>query len=115
MVCDGENPRMLVMNGHSVSSLAVPVYVNAKMNIPECVHGDAMRLLSNDFRAKAYTPVGEKKQLLNKELMSKVLNIKHPKIEMPSEMPKNIRAFNAKIDKAFAKHEKRVRKVLQRY
>ena len=115
MVCDGENPRMLVMNGHSASSLAVPVYVNAKMNIPECVHGDAMRLLSNDFRAKAYTPVGEKKQLLNKELMSKVLQIKQPKIEMPSEMPKNIRAFNAKIDKAFAKHEKRVRKVLKKF
>ena len=115
IVCDGKNPRMLVMNGHSASSLAVPVYVNAKMNIPECVHGDAMRLLSNDFRAKAYTSVSKKKQLLNKELISKVLQIKQPKIKMPSEMPKNIRAFNAKIDKAFAKHEKRVRKVLKKF
>lgn len=115
IVCDGRSPRMLVMNGHSVSSLAVPVYVRAKENIPECVHGDKMRLLSNDFRAKAYTKVGEKKMLLNKELIGKVLQIKHPKIEMPSEMPKNIRAFNAKIDKAFAKHEKRVRKVLKKF
>ena len=114
IVCDGENPRMLVMNGHSVSSLAVPVYVKAKENIPECVHGDAMRLLSNDFRAKAYTKIA-KKTLLNKELISKVLKIKQPKIAMPSEMPKNIRAFNAKIDKAFTKHEKRVRKVLDKF
>jgi hypothetical protein len=114
IVCDGKNPRMLVMNGHSVSSLAVPVYVRAKENIPECVHGDAMRLLSNDFREKAYTTVNKKK-LLNKELISKVLQIKQPKIAMPSEMPKNITAFNAKIDKAFAKHEKRVRKVLDKF
>ena len=115
MVCDGNNPRMLAMNGHSASSLAVPIYVKAKGNIPECVHGDAMRLLSNDFREKAYTNVGEKKMLLNKELISKVLAIKQPKIEMPSEMPKNIKTFNAKLDKAFAKHEKRVRKVLNKF
>jgi hypothetical protein len=115
IVCDGKNPRMLVMNGHSVSSLAVPIYVKAKENIPECVHGDAMRLLSNDFRAKAYTKVGEKKMLLNKELISKVLAIKQPKVEMPSEMPKNIEAFNAKLDKTFAKYEKRVRKVLSKF
>ena len=117
IVCDGKNPRMLVMNGHSVSSLAVPVYVRAKENIPECVHGDAMRLLSNDFREQAYTLVVDKKKkksLLNKELIRQVLDIKQPKVAMPSEMPKNIAAFNAKIDKAFAKHEKRVRKVLNK-
>ena len=115
MVCDGENPRMLVMNGHPASSLAVPVYVKAKGEIPQCVKGDAMRLLSNDFRQKAYIKNGEKKYLLNKEAISNVLKIKHPKIEMPSEMPKDIRKFNAKIDKQFAKHEKRVRKVLAKF
>ena len=118
MVCDGENPRMLAMNGHPVSSLAVPIYVKAGKNIPECVHGDAMRLLSNDFREKAYTLVGDKKKkkrLLNKELIRQVLDIKQPKVKMPSEMPKNITAFNAKIDKVFAKHEKRVRKVLAKF
>ena len=114
MVCDGKNPRMLVMNGHSVSSLAVPVYVKAKHEIPKCVHGDAMRLLSNDFREKAYI-TQNKKRLLNKELITSVLKIKHPKIEMPNEMPNDIRAFNAKIDKQFAKHEKRVRKVVDKF
>ena len=115
MVCDGKNPRMLVMNGHSVSSLAVPVYVKAKHEIPQCVHGDAMRLLSNDFREKGYFKDGKKKYILNKDVISSVLKIKHPKIEMPSEMPKDIRKFNAKIDKQFAKHEKRVRKVLAKF
>ncbi len=115
LVCDGKNPRMLVMNGHSVSSLAVPVYVHAKREIPRCVRGDAMRLLSNDFRAKAYVKVTDKKNVLNKSLVRRVLNIKQPKIDMPKELPSDIRAFNAKIDKAFAKHEKRVRKVLSKF
>ncbi len=115
VVCDGNNPRMLVMNGHSAPSLAVPVYVKAKENIPECVHGDAMRLLSDDFREKAYTLVADKKRLLNRELIRSVLEVKQPQIEMPSEMPSNIKAFNAKIDKAFAKYEKRVRKVLSKF
>ena len=115
MVCDGKNPRMLVMNGHPVSSLAVPVYVKAESAIPKCVHGDAMRLLSNDFRQKAYIKKGSKSYYLNKVLISKVLEIKHPKIEMPSEMPADIRKFNTKIDKLYAKHEKRVRKVLSKF
>ena len=114
VVCDGKSPRMLVMNGHSVSSIAVPVYVQAGSNIPECVHGDAMRLLSNDFREKAYTTINKKK-LLNKELIRSVLRIKQPKIEMPKETPVDIYAFNANIDKLFAKHEKRVRKVLNKF
>ena len=114
VVCDGKCPRMLVMNGHSVSSIAVPVYVQAGSNIPECVHGDAMRLLSNDFREKAYTSVNKKK-LLNKEVVRSVLRIKQPKMDMPKETPVDIHAFNANIDKLFAKHEKRVRKVLSKF
>jgi hypothetical protein len=51
---------------------------------------------------------------MNKELIAKVLKIKQPKIEMPKEMPSDIRAFNATIDKKFAVHEKRVRKVLDK-
>ena len=74
-----------------------------------------MRLLSNDFRAKAYVKVTDKKNVLNKSLVRRVLNIKQPKIDMPKELPSDIRAFNAKIDKAFAKHEKRVRKVLSKF
>ena len=114
LVCDKDNPRMLAMNGHPVSSLAVPVYVKAKGNIPMCVKGDAMRLLSNDFRAKAYTKV-KKYHLLNKELVRDVLNVKQPAIEMPKEMPENIVAFNKRIDKLYTKYEKKVRKVLKKY
>ena len=115
MVCEAKNPRMLVMNGHSVSSLAVPVYVKAKMEIPQCVHGDAMRLLSNDFREKAYYKNEKNKLVLNKDVISSVLKVKQPKIEMPKEMPSDIKAFNERIDKLYLKYEKRVRKVLSKF
>ena len=114
MVCDGKNPRLLVINGHSVPGLAVPVYVKAKGEIPQCVKGNSMRLLAEDFQAKAYIPVADKIRVINKELIAKVLKIKQPKIEMPKEMPSDIRAFNASVDKRFAAYEKRVRKVLDK-
>ena len=44
-----------------------------------------------------------------------MLKIKQPKIVFPQQMPENIEVFNAKIDKQFAKHEKRVRKVLSKF
>ena len=115
IVCDGKNPRMLVMNGHSVSSLAVPVYVQAKEQIPQCVRGGAMRSLSEDFRQKAYRGVANNLNILNKPLVRKVLKIKHPKVSMPKTMPDDIRAFNAAIDKQFTKHERRVRRVLAKF
>ena len=112
IVCDGNNPRMLAMNGHPVSSIAVPIYVRAKHEIPKCVSGSAMQELSREFKAKAYVKITKTGRYLNKELVRNVLNIKLPKIEMPKQMPANIQAFNKKIDKLYAKHEKRVRKVL---
>ena len=114
MVCDGKNPRLLVINGHSVPGVAVPVYVKAKGEIPQCVKGNSMRLLAEDFQAKAYIPVADKIRVMNKDLISKVLKVKQPKIEMPKEMPSDIRAFNATIDRKFVGYEKRVRKVLDK-
>lgn len=115
LVCDAKCPRMLVTIGHSVSGTAVPIYVQAKHNIPECVKGDAMLNLSKDFRAKAYLKEEGKGLVLQKELVRKVLKIKQPEIVLPQQMPTDIKAFNAKIDKQFAKHEKRVRKVLAKF
>lgn len=115
LVCDRENPRMLVMNGHSVSSVAVPVYVKAGCHIPQCVQGDAMRLLSEDFRAKAYRKIGKKRFALNKDVVRKVLKIKQPKIDMLQVMPQDIHSFNIRIDEQFAKYEQRVRKVLSKF
>jgi len=114
LVCDAKCPRMLVEIGHSVPGVAVPVYVKAKHQIPECVGGKAMENLSKEFMSKAYHKV-EKKSVLQKEVVRKVLKIKQPKIEMPKEMPADMVAFNAKIDKTFAKHAKRVRKVLAKF
>ena len=114
LVCDGKNPRLLVINGHSVPGLAVPVYVKAKREIPQCVKGNSMRLLAEDFQAKAYCAVADKMNLINKKLICNVLKIKQPKIDIPKEMPSDIRAFNANIDKKFAAYEKRVRKMLDK-
>lgn len=115
LVCDRENPRMLVMNGHTVPSLAVPVYVKAKGNIPQCVKGNAMRLLSNYFCTKAYNKDKYEGAQLNKDVVRDVLKIKQPKFDMPKVMPADIEAFNNRIDKLYTKHEKSVRKVLKRY
>lgn len=115
LVCDAKNPRMLVMNGHTVSSLAVPVYVNAKGDIPQCVKGVAMQRLSEDFCAKAYNNLEYEGSVLNKEVVRDVLKIKHPKIAMPKRVPANIEIFNARLDRLFANHEQRVRKVLAKH
>ena len=115
IVCDAKCPRMLVAIGHSVPGVVVPIYVQSKHHIPECVHGDAMRLLSNDFREKAYTTVAEGKHRLEKEVVSRVLRIKQPKIEMPATMPADIESFNSTIDNLYAKYEKRVRKALAKF
>jgi hypothetical protein len=118
LVCDGKNPRLLAMNGHPVSSIAVPVYVKAKHNIPKCVSGSTMQELSREFIAKAYTIVKSGKytnKYLNKDVVREVLKIKQPKIKLPKEMPANIQAFNDRIDNLFVKHDKKVRKVLAKY
>ena len=115
MVCDKENPRMLVMNGHTVSSLAVPVYVKANDAIPQCVKGDSMRLLSDSFCAKAYTKGKYEGSELRKDVVRAVLKIKQPNIDMPKALPMDMESFNDHIDKLYIKYEKQVRKVLKRY
>ena len=114
IVCDAKCPRMLVTIGHSVPGTAVPIYVQAKHNIPKCVNGNAMYLLSNEFLKKAYLKAG-KDRILQKDVVRKVLKIKQPEIVFPQQMPSDIEAFNAKIDQQFAKHAKRVRKVLAKF
>jgi hypothetical protein len=112
MVCDVENPRMLVAVGHPAATMAVPVYVKAKHAIPQCVSGKAMLELGNEFRTKAYKNIAKGKDELDKDIIRKAVKI-NTKCEMPSQMPSNIDKFNAKIDKQFAKHAKKVRKVLK--
>ena len=115
MVCDRENPRMLVMNGHPVSSVAVPVYVKAKESLPQCVTGTAMRVLSDDFRVKAYEKLEHEGAELNKKVVRDILKIKQPNIDMPKALPMDMELFNDHIDKLYIKYEKQVRKVLKRY
>ncbi len=115
MICDKENPRMLVMNGHPVSSVALPIYVRAKSSIPQCVTGGAMRALSDDFRKKAYDKLEHEGATLNKEVVRDVLKINYPNIDMPKVMPNDMEAYNSHIDRLFVNYAKQVRKVLKRY
>ena len=115
IVCDAKCPRMLVTIGHSVPGTAVPIYVQAKHNIPKCVNGNAMYLLSEEFKKKAYIKEVGEGRILQKDVVRKVLKIKQPEIVFPQQMPADIEAFNAKIDQQFAKHAKRVRRVLAKF
>ena len=115
LICDGNNPRLLAMNGHPVSSIAVPVYVRAKHKIPKCVSSSAMQELSREFKAKAYTNISKGVNYLNKDVVRKVLKIKLPKIDMPKRYPQDIVAYNDKIDQLYLTHEKRVRKALSKF
>ena len=113
-VCDGENPRMLVIVGHPASGMAVPVYVKAKSAIPECVAGRSALNLSEEFRAKAYKCVEEESYELNKPVVSEVLKVR-TECKMPRKMPADIKKFNAAIDARFARHAEEVRCVLSKF
>ena len=112
LICDSKEPRMLVMNGHPVAAVAVPVYVRAKEDIPQCVHGSEMVNLGQLFCAKAYSQIEKKRYLINKKVISSVLRIESPKIAIPQSMPKNIKTFNRKIDKQFSIYKNKVTKLL---
>lgn len=115
LVCDGNNPRMLVSNGHPVAGLALPVYVKAKNEIPSCLNGEDMRVLCNDFQNLAYTKLDKKKYELNKNVVRAVLKVKQPVVALPAEMPANIVAFNKNVDKVYAKYAKQVRKAMKKF
>ena len=114
MVCDAENPRMLVCVGHPAAVMAVPVYVKAKSALPECVKGVEMLNLGNEFRTKTHK--GDAKEIekmeYDKARIEQIVKI-NTVCKMPSVLPKCIEKFNAKIDKLFAKHATKVRKVLE--
>ena len=111
MVCDGENPRMLAMVGHPVVGAPVPVYVKAKNAIPECVGGRSALELSEAFRAKAYKQIDKLRYETNEPLVKALLKY-GTQYKMPKKMPCNIEKFNAKVDRFFENHAKKVRKVL---
>ena len=88
--------------------------MKAASALPECVAGRSSLLLSEEFRAKAYTKLDELKYEVNKPLIKTLLKRKS-RVVMPHQMPANIEQFNATIDSRFAKHAAQVRRVLARY
>ena len=102
---------MEVAVGHPVATFTVPVWVAAQKNIPKCIAGRGMFSLSSEFVAKAYEKQG-KYTYLNKPLVRQALKI-NTKVAAPSQMPKNIVAFNAKVDKVFEKHRQKIMRILE--
>ena len=122
MVICGKHPRILVSMGHPVASPAIPVWVEAKDCIPECLRGQAAHDLGRRFTTAAYVKQGTYKSkgkkkdryYLNKPLVRAALKVKS-KLPFPEVMPKNIDKFNRKADKAFIKHERKIDAVIARY
>ena len=120
IIC-GKHPRILVAMGYPAAAPAIPVWVEAKEQIPDCLASREAHLLGRKFIKKAYIKDGTTKgrggkkksrYYLNKPLVREALKVK-TKIPFPEQMPKNIEMFNRKIDKKFAKHYRRIDALLK--
>ena len=121
MVICGKHPRILVSMGYPAASPAIPVWVEAKESIPECLSGRAAHQLGRRFINVAYTKEGYYKSkgkkkgryYLNKPIVRAALKVK-TNLPFPEKMPKNIEKFNRKADKAFDKHERKIEAIIAR-
>ena len=111
IVC-GKHPRILVAMGYPAACPAIPVWVEAKERIPECLSGTASHALGHRFIQKAYIKSGKRKNgkgryYLNKPLVREALKVQ-TKISAPAKMPRNIEKFNRRADEKFRKHEQAI-------
>ena len=122
IIC-GEHPRILVAMGYPAASPAIPVWVEAKEQIPACWSGSEGYMLGRRFIKAAYIKDGTTKgrggkkktrYYLNNPLVREALKVK-TKLPFPEHMPKNIEKFNRKADAKFAKHKSRIEALLRRY
>ena len=117
VVC-GKNPRILVSMGYPAACPAIPVWVEAKEQIPECLSGERSHNLGHRFIKVAYSkagkrPNGKPKYVLNKALVREALKVQ-TKVSFPKKMPRNIVKFNRQLDEAFLRHEKAIDEILQK-
>lgn len=118
IVC-GKHPRILVAMGYPAACPAIPVWVEAKEEIPNCLSGTAAHLLGKKFAKQAYikdgtfVSRGKKKgrYYLNKPLVRKALEV-HTEFAFPEQMPKNIKRFNRQVDRRFNKHAHKIEALL---
>lgn len=111
IVC-GAHPRILVAMGYPAASPVIPVWVEAKGQIPECLSGTAAHALGRRFIQKAYVRSGKLKNgkaryYLNKPLVRAALKV-GTKLPAPAKMPRNIEKFNRQADEKFRKHEQAI-------
>ena len=117
VVC-GKNPRMLVSMGYPAACPAIPVWVEAKEAIPECLSSIGSHNLGRRFTKAAYFKLGKLSNgrpnyLLNKPIVREALKVQ-TKVTFPKRMPRNIEKFNLGLDKAFRLHEKAIDEILIR-
>ena len=121
IVC-GKHPRILVSMGYPAACPAIPVWVEAKEQIPGCLSGAASYQLGRKFIKAAYIKDGTinsrgKKRgryYLNKPLVREALKVK-TNLPFPEKMPNDIEKFNRKADKAYDKHERKIEELLTRF
>ena len=111
IVC-GKHPRILVSMGYPAACPAIPVWVEAKEQIPECLSGKASYALGHRFVQKAYVRSGKLKSgksryYLNKPLVREALKVQ-TKLPFPEKMPRNIEKFNRRADAKYRKHEEAI-------
>ena len=95
----GKNPHMLIINANPVVGVAVPVWVAQKNNLPKCLRPlSAQHQLSRVATKSLYTHLSKKSYLLNKTLARAIQKVNIPDIDL-QQMPADITAFNAKVDK----------------
>ena len=113
VVC-GKHPRILVAMGYPAACPAIPVWVEAKGEIPECLSGTASHKLGRKFIEAAYVKVKSKRYYLNKPLVREALKV-DTKLPFPEQMPRNIEKYNRKADAKFAKHKERIEALIANY
>ena len=122
IIC-GKHPRILVAMGYPAAAPAIPVWVEAKGQIPACLSGKDGYTLGRNFMKKAYIKDGTTKSrggkkksryYLNKPLVREALKVKTI-LPFPEQMPKNIEKFNQKADAKFANHKARIEALINKY
>lgn len=110
IVC-GENPRILVSMGYPAACPAIPVWVEAKEQIPKCLSGNASNMLGHKFAKAAYIADKHRRYMVNKPLIRKALAVK-TKFAFPKSMPKDIDKFNRKADERFEQHHRKIEQLI---
>lgn len=108
----GRNPHMLIINANPVTGATVPVWVAQKNKFPKCLRPfSEQHKLSRIATKMLYTRKSKDAYLLNKPLARAINRITPPDFD-EKEMPRDIDAFNAMVDKEVDAYLSKLRTIL---